>query len=61
MITAKAKIKEVVEALPEDASYENIMRELTFRRMVDRGLEDSREGHIISNEEMQHRIRTWQK
>jgi len=61
MITAKAKIKEVVEALPEDASYEDIMRELTFRRMVDRGLEDSREGHIISNEEMQHRIRTWQK
>ena len=61
MITAKAKIKEVVETLPEDASYEDIMRELTFRRMVDRGLEDSREGHIISNEEMQHRIRTWQK
>jgi predicted transcriptional regulator len=61
MITAKAKIKEVVEALPEDASYEEIMRELTFRRMVDRGLEDSREGRIISNEDMQHRIRTWQK
>lgn len=61
MITAKAKIKEVVEALPEDASYEEIMRELTFRRMVDLGLEDSREGRIISNEDMQHRIRTWQK
>ena len=61
MITAKAKIKEVVETLPEDASYEDIIRELTFRRMVDRGLEDSREGRIISNEEMQHRIRTWQK
>ena len=61
MITAKARIKEVVEALPEDASYEEIMRELTFRRMVDRGLEDSRKGRIISNEDMQHRIRTWQK
>ncbi len=61
MITAKARIKEVIEALPEDASYEEIMRELTFRRMVDRGLEDSRKGRIISNEDMQHRIKTWQK
>jgi len=33
---------EVILAQPEDASYEEIMRELAFDPMVERGLEDSR-------------------
>jgi len=37
------------------------MRELAFKRMVDRGLEDSRKGRVVANEEMQHRIHTWQE
>jgi predicted transcriptional regulator len=61
MVTAKEKIREVVEAQPEDASYEEIMRELAFGRMIERGLEDSRKGRVISDEEMKHRIRTWQR
>jgi predicted transcriptional regulator len=50
---------EVIQSQPDDASYEEIMRELSFERMIDRGLEDSREGRTITNEEMEHRIRTW--
>lgn len=30
MITAKEKIRESIEAQPDDASYEEIMRELAF-------------------------------
>ena len=40
---------------------EEIMRELAFERMVEKGLEDSRKGKIISNEEMEQRIRSWQR
>ena len=58
METVKQKMTEVIQAQPEDASYEEIMRELTFERMVERGLEDSRKGHTISNEKMEHRIRS---
>lgn len=61
MPTVKEKIKEVIDAQPEDATYEEILRELTFERMVERGLEDSRKDHVISNEEMGRRIRTWQE
>ncbi|MCK9398311.1 MAG: hypothetical protein M0Q44_22340 [Methylobacter sp.] len=60
MSTAKEAIRHVVEAQPDDASYEEIMRELAFEKMVENGLEDSRKGRIISNEEMKHRIRAWQ-
>ncbi|KAF0192333.1 MAG: hypothetical protein FD165_958 [Gammaproteobacteria bacterium] len=34
------------------------MGELAFERMIDRGLEDSRAGRVISNEDMERRIRT---
>ncbi len=59
--TVKEKITEVVLSQPEDASYEEIMRELAFERMVDRGLADVRADRVISNDEMAGRIRTWQK
>ena len=52
---------EVILSQPEDATYEEIMRELAFERMVARGLEDSRHGRVVSTDEMQRRIRTWQK
>ena len=58
MAAVKQKMKEVIESQPEDATYEEILRELTFERMVERGLADSQAGHVISNEEMGHRIRS---
>lgn len=60
MSNVKAKMTEVIQSQPEDASYEEIMRELAFERMVERGLDDSRSGRVISNEEIGQRIRTWQ-
>lgn len=60
MQTAREKIAEIVLAQPEDATYEEIVRELAFERMVERGLNDFRSGRVISDEEMSGRIRTWQ-
>ena len=59
MSEVKEKIREIVDSQPDDASFEEIVRELAFERMVERGLADSRDGRVISNEEMGHRIRTW--
>jgi predicted transcriptional regulator len=56
---AKAVIREVIEAQPDDASYEEIMRELAFERMVDRGLADARAGRSVSHDEAMRRIRSW--
>ena len=61
MSSVKEKMTDVIKAQPDDASYEEILRELAFERMVERGLADSRNGRILSNEEMERRIRTWQK
>ena len=61
MLTAKEQIQEVLRQQPDDSSYDEILRELAFARMVQRGLEDSHAGRTISHEEMGRRIKTWQK
>jgi predicted transcriptional regulator len=61
MSTAKDQITEIINRQPDDSSYDEIVRELAFELMVQRGLKDSDEGRTISNEEMQRRIKTWQK
>ena len=61
MANAKEKMTEIIQQQPEDSSYDEILRELAFARMVERGLEDSRNGRTLSNEELARRIQSWQK
>ena len=61
MSTAKEQITQIVQQQPDDSSYDEIIRELAFHLMVERGLKDSDEGRTISNEEMEARINTWLK
>ena len=61
MSTAKEDIAKLVERQPDDSSYDEIVRELAFGLMIKRGLADSDEKRVISNEEMHHRIRQWRK
>ena len=57
----KERMAEVIQEQPADASYEEIMRELAFERMIERGLEDSRKARLIDNNEMERRICSWEK
>ena len=61
MSSVKEKMTGIIQSQPEDATYEEIMRELAFERMVARGLDDSRQGRVLSNSEMERQIRAWQK
>ncbi len=58
-MTAKERIRELLDAQPDDASYDEILRELAFERMVERGMSDVRQGRVISNEEMGKRIHSF--
>jgi predicted transcriptional regulator len=61
MSAVKERMADVIHNQPEDATYEEILRELAFDKMVSSGLKDSREGKTISNEEMKRRISSWRK
>jgi len=60
-MTVKEKMEKIIQSQPDDSSYDEILRELAFERMVERGLKDYREGKTISTEEIKRRIQLWQE
>lgn len=61
MLTAKEQIKQVLESQPDDSSYDELLRELAFKRMVNNGISDAKNGSVISNEDMERKIKEWRK
>jgi hypothetical protein len=61
MAIAKEELTRLIQQQPDDSSREEIVRELAFHVMVERGLADSDVKSVISNEEMGRRIRLRQK
>ena len=59
MESIKDEIVKIVQSQPDDSTYEEILRELTFKRMIEKGLEDSHAGRTIGNDEMKRRICAW--
>jgi len=61
MSTAKEELTRLIQGQPDDSSREEIVRELAFHVMVERGIADSDAKRTTSNEEMGRRIRSWRK
>lgn len=61
MPTTKEQMTKIIQELPDDSSYDEILRELAFARMIEKGLADSLENHTITSEEMKRKIRAWRK
>jgi hypothetical protein len=57
--SAKEAVVEIVSGLPEDSTYDEILQELVFNRMVERGLADADAGRVISDDEMKRTIDSW--
>ena len=59
MGTTKEEMIERIRELPDDATHEELLREIAFSLMVTRGLADADAGRTISNAEMAERIELW--
>jgi len=59
MSPVKDQLIRLIQDQPEDSSFEEIVRELAFATMVERGLADSDADRTISHEEMGRRIESW--
>ncbi len=59
MATAKDELRKILNEQPDDSSTEELVRELAFHVMVQRGLVDADAGRVISNKEMNRRIQSW--
>jgi predicted transcriptional regulator len=61
MSPVKERLIRLIQDQPDDSSLEEIVRELAFSAMVERGLADSEAGRVISSEEMERRIESWRR
>ena len=59
MTAPKDEAKKIIDSLPEDTTYEEILRELAFDTMIQRGLDDVENGKVVSNQEMKETIAQW--
>ena len=53
---AKAAAMAVLDALPDDASWEDVQYHLYVRQQIDAGLEDEAAGRLIDTDEMRRRL-----
>jgi len=59
METAKEQVEEILQALPEDASLEDIQYHIYVRQRIQQGLEDVEAGRVVSHAEVQKRLAKW--
>jgi len=59
MASPKEELARLIEEQPADSSREEIVRELAFHVMIQRGLADSDARRAVSNDDMARRIRSW--
>ena len=61
MSSVKEAMTEIIARQPDDSSYDEILRELAFARMVQRGLSDADADRVVSDDEIKRTIESWQK
>jgi predicted transcriptional regulator len=61
MPTAKETMVDIIARQPDDSTYEELLRQLAYDRMVQRGLEDSKAGRTVTDNEVKRKIDAWQK
>ncbi len=59
--TDMEKMFAILDNLPADTSFDEILREIAACRSIDRGLQDAKVGRVMSNEEAGRRIKSWYK
>ena len=55
----KAIVREALDRMPENASFEEIMEEIEILAGLERAEQDIRDGRVSSNAEVKERAKTW--
>lgn len=57
----KETMIDIIGRQPDDSTYDEILRELAFARMVQRGLDDAASSRTRGDDEVAEVIESWQK
>jgi len=56
MQTAKQAAKQIIDHLPDQASWDDIMHELYVRQKIEKGLNAIKQAHTVSHKEVKRRL-----
>jgi predicted transcriptional regulator len=59
MQTAKQEVNELLNRLPDDCSLEDIQYHLYVLQKIERGLKDTEEGRVYTQEEVEKLMSKW--
>lgn len=59
MNTTKEEVRRLLDQLPEDVSLEDIQYQLYVRQKIQQGLQNVREGKVLSHQEVEERMSRW--
>lgn len=59
MITTKEQVIELVKALPDNATMDDVLEEIYFKLQVDQGIAELDRGESIPHEEVERRLAKW--
>uniref|UniRef100_A0A831XEW8 Uncharacterized protein n=1 Tax=Geobacter metallireducens TaxID=28232 RepID=A0A831XEW8_GEOME len=57
----KSEVHQLVDALPEDATWDTLIYEINFIAQVHEGLADAEAGRVITTEELMKRMESWRR
>jgi hypothetical protein len=61
MGNAKRAALEIIQQLPDDSSFEDIQYHLYVREKVEGGLRDLKNSRVLSQKEVERRMKKWLK
>ena len=59
MGSAKEEVRRILEVIPDTASFEDIQYHIYVREKIERGLDDVKNGKLLSQDEVEQRMRQW--
>ena len=59
MSTVKEEAKKLIDKMPDQSSWDDIIAEFYFRLQVDAGLKELDEGKGIPHDAIEHRMAKW--
>ena len=59
MPTARDEIRKLLDALPDDATWEDVQYSISVRERVERGRREAAQGNLIDQEEIEGRMMQW--
>jgi predicted transcriptional regulator len=59
MNTAKENVRELLDRIPDNASFEDIQYHIYVCQKIERGLKDVEEGRLLGQDEVERRMAKW--